>query len=90
MTNATEQPGRIATPVSLIISRISRAIIIAACILAAGHIISAMVSGGLYQVEGTTSSIGGTPQPSIYPLAIVLNKFTGKVSFCRLDGSCKW
>jgi hypothetical protein len=90
MTNSTEQPSRTVTPISAVVSRITRAIIVAASILAAGHIISTMVGGGFYQVVGTTSSIGGGTQPSIYPLAIVLNKFTGKVSFCRLDGSCKW
>lgn len=90
MTNFTEQSNRAITPISVVVSRITRAIILAACILAGGHIIGAILGGGIYQVEGTTSSIPGEAQPSTFPLAIVLNKFTGKVSFCRLDGSCKW
>lgn len=90
MANSMEQSSRIVTPVSMAISRIARTIILATCILAVGHIIGAIIEGGFYQVEGTTTSLGIESSPSIYPLAIVLNKFTGKVSFCRLDGSCKW
>lgn len=90
MANSTEQSSYAVTPVSAVTSRIARTIILATCILAVGHISGAIIEGGLYQVEGTTTSLGIGSTSSIYPLAIVLNKFTGKVSFCRLDGSCKW